>query len=147
MEKPPNNDAQESLKNELSPELQEQLEQFGQEIEAAIEMLTPDALAELQEMGMETNDIQMVFEDFESWENVYNSDEQPDAWKEEIKNHIGENPKQIDQYKIQGAEDVGEIEVTIYKTDIEGVNFTKFKYENGDKVFALRPQGFEEEKI
>ncbi|MFC1598829.1 hypothetical protein ACFL2U_02370 [Patescibacteria group bacterium] len=125
-------------------EKQEKLEQFKEEFEGGIEAV--QGFAELVEMGvMEEEDArasQVVFEDFKSWEDVKDAQEVKDM----MTGILPENVEPVDQYKMAGSEGVGEINVTVYPTNQEGVNLTKYKYDDGKIVWALQPLDFEKQE-
>jgi len=124
-------------------EKQEKLEQFEQELEAGIEFIQSlDMLVEMGELTEEeAKQAQIVFEDFESWPDVKDAQEAKDM----IMKMLPEQVEPVDQYQMTGSEGVGNIDVTVFPTNQEGVNLTKFKYEDESIVWALRPIDFEKQ--
>lgn len=125
-------------------EKNEQLEQFAEELQAAIELIqNKDFLIESGQLTeKEAKQMQLVFTDFESWGNV--KDDKA-ALIKIIQVNLGEHREPIDQYEIQGSGEVGLIKINVYPTDQAGVNLVVYKYKGGDVVWAIQPEDFVQE--
>ncbi|MBD3359481.1 MAG: hypothetical protein GF365_02125 [Candidatus Buchananbacteria bacterium] len=124
-------------------EKKESLEKFAEELGEAIEAIQGlDFLVESEQLTvLEAKQIQMVLADFESWQAV--EDDKAELVKI-MQEHLGEHQEAIKNYELLGTEEVGEIKVKVYPTDQAGVNLAVYKYQDGDVVWALQPEEFQE---
>lgn len=124
-------------------EKEKNLELFKEELKAGIEFIQSiDFLVESEQISEDdAKQVQIIFEDFDSWAGVSGLAETADI----IKSELAVDQDDVQSYNISGAEDVGDIEVNVYtSTKEDGVNLVQFKYEDGTAVYGLRPVDYQE---